>query len=94
MWVDMFPRDMTAPGPALDISPRKPKKYVLCSVRLRQTFYMSPRILISKEVLPPCRTLGCMMNFESQESEISTLTKHFFESLVADPVNKFIIQFS
>uniref|UniRef100_A0A3Q3G455 Otoferlin n=1 Tax=Kryptolebias marmoratus TaxID=37003 RepID=A0A3Q3G455_KRYMA len=25
LWVDMFPKDMTAPGPALDISPRKPK---------------------------------------------------------------------
>lgn len=31
MWVDMFPKDMTAPGPALDISPRKAKKYVLYS---------------------------------------------------------------
>ncbi|KAA0711531.1 Otoferlin Fer-1-like protein 2 [Triplophysa tibetana] len=29
MWVDMFPRDMPAPGPALDISPRKPKKFEL-----------------------------------------------------------------
>ncbi|XP_037248635.1 otoferlin isoform X13 [Falco rusticolus] len=29
MWVDMFPMDMPAPGPATDISPRKPKKYEL-----------------------------------------------------------------
>lgn len=28
MWVDMFPMDMPAPGPAIDISPRKPKRYV------------------------------------------------------------------
>lgn len=29
MWVDMFPMDMPPPGPAVDISPRKPKKYEL-----------------------------------------------------------------
>ncbi|KAF4082507.1 hypothetical protein AMELA_G00152170 [Ameiurus melas] len=29
MWVDMFPMDSPTPGPALDISPRKPKKYEL-----------------------------------------------------------------
>ncbi|CAL9692716.1 unnamed protein product [Knipowitschia caucasica] len=29
MWVDMFPMDSLAPGPALDISPRKPKRYEL-----------------------------------------------------------------
>ncbi|XP_058879672.1 otoferlin-like isoform X5 [Acipenser ruthenus] len=29
LWVDMFPTDMPAPGPAVDISPRKPKKYEL-----------------------------------------------------------------
>lgn len=29
MWVDMFPMDMPAPGPQVDISPRKPKSYEL-----------------------------------------------------------------
>uniref|UniRef100_A0A8C8M309 Otoferlin n=1 Tax=Oncorhynchus tshawytscha TaxID=74940 RepID=A0A8C8M309_ONCTS len=29
MWVDMFPMDMPAPGPAIDISPRKPKNFEL-----------------------------------------------------------------
>ncbi|KAG7196910.1 hypothetical protein KM043_000181 [Ampulex compressa] len=29
LWVDMFPMDMPAPGPAIDISPRKPKSYEL-----------------------------------------------------------------
>ncbi|XP_071335505.1 otoferlin isoform X6 [Trachinotus anak] len=29
MWVDMFPMDMPAPGPAIEISPRKPKRYEL-----------------------------------------------------------------
>ncbi|XP_041419577.1 otoferlin isoform X3 [Xenopus laevis] len=29
MWVDMFPMDMPAPGPAIDIAPRKPKSFEL-----------------------------------------------------------------
>nr|XP_055041938.1 otoferlin isoform X4 [Misgurnus anguillicaudatus] len=29
MWVDMFPMDVPAPGPAIEISPRKPKRYEL-----------------------------------------------------------------
>uniref|UniRef100_A0A8C5CER7 Otoferlin a n=1 Tax=Gadus morhua TaxID=8049 RepID=A0A8C5CER7_GADMO len=29
MWVDMFSMDMPAPGPAIDISPRKPKSFEL-----------------------------------------------------------------
>ncbi|XP_026088621.1 otoferlin-like isoform X6 [Carassius auratus] len=31
MWVDMFPMDVPAPGPAIDISPRKPKR---CELRV------------------------------------------------------------
>ncbi|XP_065112871.1 otoferlin isoform X4 [Paramisgurnus dabryanus] len=29
MWVDMFPMDVPAPGPAIEISPRKPKSFEL-----------------------------------------------------------------
>ncbi|XP_023662401.2 otoferlin isoform X2 [Paramormyrops kingsleyae] len=29
LWVDMFPMDNATPGPAVDITPRKPKKYEL-----------------------------------------------------------------
>ena len=29
MWVDMFPMDMPAPGPSVDISPRKPVRLVV-----------------------------------------------------------------
>ncbi|XP_051908889.1 otoferlin isoform X15 [Hippocampus zosterae] len=29
MWVDMFPMDTPAPGPAIEIAPRKPKRYEL-----------------------------------------------------------------
>ncbi|XP_047457611.1 fer-1-like protein 6 isoform X2 [Mugil cephalus] len=29
MWVDMFPLDLPHPGPSVDISPRKPKRYEL-----------------------------------------------------------------
>ena len=29
MWVDMFPMDMPAPGPSIDISPRKPVRLVM-----------------------------------------------------------------
>ncbi|XP_068432708.1 otoferlin isoform X3 [Clinocottus analis] len=29
MWVDMFPMDMPAPGPAIDTAPRKPKSFEL-----------------------------------------------------------------
>ncbi|XP_061126606.1 otoferlin isoform X4 [Syngnathus typhle] len=28
MWVDMFPADMPAPGPAIEIAPRKPKRWL------------------------------------------------------------------
>lgn len=40
MWVDMFPMDMPAPGPAIDISPRKPKRYVGGRRTPEEAFYI------------------------------------------------------
>lgn len=39
MWVDMFPMDMPAPGPAIDISPRKPKRYALAGAKIERYAY-------------------------------------------------------
>uniref|UniRef100_A0A673K2C1 Otoferlin-like n=1 Tax=Sinocyclocheilus rhinocerous TaxID=307959 RepID=A0A673K2C1_9TELE len=41
LWVDMFPKDMPAPGPALDISPRKPKKTTyICTITIHHSHWI------------------------------------------------------
>uniref|UniRef100_A0AAY4BDG2 Otoferlin n=1 Tax=Denticeps clupeoides TaxID=299321 RepID=A0AAY4BDG2_9TELE len=46
MWVDMFPMDMPAPGPAIDISPRKPKRYEL---RLRVIIWNTDDVVLEDD---------------------------------------------